>query len=163
MAAGATYEPIATTTLGSAQSSVTFSSISGGYTDLVIVVSAIAAGTGTVLLTVNGDTGSNYSRTFMYGTGSSAVSGRTTNFASFPFTVSATAGTFSSTIVNLMNYSNTTTNKTFLVRGNDANDATVALVGLWRNTNAISSITLTGSAVNLSSGSTFTLYGIKAA
>ena len=56
-----------------------------------------------------------------------------------------------------------TTNKTFLARGNDANDATVVFAGLWRNTNAISSITLTGSAVNLSSGSTFTLYGIKAA
>lgn len=158
-----TYTPISSTTLGSAQSSVTFSSISNSYTDLVIVVSAIVAGTGTILLTVNGDTGNNYSRTFMYGTGSSVVAGRTTNFASFPFTTGATAGIFSSTIVHLMDYSNTTTNKTFLVRGNDANDATVALVGLWRNTNAISSITLTGNAVNLSSGSTFTLYGIKAA
>jgi hypothetical protein len=157
-----TYDCIATTTLSSAQASVTFSSISGNYTDLVLIVCS-TTGTGTALLTANGDTGSNYSRTFMYGTGSSAVSGRTTNFASFPFTIGATAGTFSSTIVHLMDYSNTTTHKTFLTRGNDAADAAVALVGLWRNTNAISSITLTGSAGNLSSGSTFNLYGIKAA
>jgi hypothetical protein len=32
-----TYEPIATTTLGTAAASVTFSSISGAYTDLVLV------------------------------------------------------------------------------------------------------------------------------
>jgi hypothetical protein len=38
-----TYEPIATTTLGSAAASVTFSSISGSYTDLVLVVTGIGA------------------------------------------------------------------------------------------------------------------------
>jgi hypothetical protein len=157
-----TYEPIATTTLSTATASVTFSSISGSYTDLVLVVCS-TTGTGTALLTANGDTGSNYSRTFMYGTGSSVVAGRTTNFASFPFTIGATANVFSSSIIHLMNYSNATTNKTFLARGNDANDATVAFAGLWRNTSAITSLTLTGSAGNLSSGSTFTLYGIKAA
>jgi hypothetical protein len=36
MAAGNTYTPLATQTLGSAAASVTFSSISGAYTDLVV-------------------------------------------------------------------------------------------------------------------------------
>jgi hypothetical protein len=70
-----------------------------------------------------------------------------------------------------MNYSNTTTNKTALVRQNtvDAADFNGALsaVGLWRNTAAITSIAIKairlGSAQNYSIGSTFTLYGIQAA
>ena len=41
-----TYEPIATTTLGSAAASITFSSIAGTYTDLRLVLSLIPA-TGT--------------------------------------------------------------------------------------------------------------------
>jgi hypothetical protein len=162
MAAGATYTTLATTTLSSAQSSVTFSSISGTYTDLVLVVSTISVN-GTAYMTVNSDTGTNYSRTFMYGTGSSVASARTTNFASYPFTVGSVSGTFSASIVHLMNYSNSTTYKTFLTRGNDAADATVALVGLWRNTNAITSINLATASGNFNTGSTFTLYGIAAA
>lgn len=159
----ATYDSLATTTLGSAQSSVTFSSISGNYTDLVVIVSAVRPGVGTVAMTVNSDTGTNYSRTFMYGTGSSVAASQTTGAANFLFTVGATNGTYSASIVHLMNYSNTTTNKTFLVRGNDPADATVLLVGSWRSTSAITSITLTGLSGDLNSGSTFTLYGIKAA
>jgi hypothetical protein len=63
-----------------------------------------------------------------------------------------------------MNYSNTTTNKTILSRINNAENSTVARVTLWRNTAAISTIFLTeGNGANFIAGSTFTLYGIKAA
>ena len=72
MPAGRTYTPLARTTLSSAAASVTFSNISGSYTDLVLVVSTISVN-GTAYMTVNSDTGTNYSRTFMYGTGSSVV------------------------------------------------------------------------------------------
>jgi len=67
--------------------------------------------------------------------------------------------------VDFMNYSNTTTYKTWLAReGNGTNGYVSALVGLWRNTNAITQIKVlnTGSG-NFATGSTFTLYGIKAA
>ena len=76
-----TYEPIATTTLGSAQTSVTFSSISGAYTDLVLVINAgNSGGTGYgIALQCNNDTGSNYSFTQLYGTGSAATSTRSTS------------------------------------------------------------------------------------
>ena len=70
----ATYDCIATTTLSSAQSSVTFSSISGSYTDLIIISDAIlASGNDALGLRFNSDSGSNYSYTFMYGNGTSAV------------------------------------------------------------------------------------------
>jgi hypothetical protein len=70
-----TYEPIASQTLGSAVSSVTFSSIPQNYTDLILVVNyGISANNFGARIRFNGDTGSNYSDSFIYGTGSSALS-----------------------------------------------------------------------------------------
>ena len=62
-----TYTPIATTTLGSGQTSVTFSSISGTYTDLILIASASNTGGATnIRLQFNGDTATNYSSTRIY-------------------------------------------------------------------------------------------------
>ena len=44
MAAGATYEPIATQTLASAAASITFSSIAATYTDLRLVLTCTTKG-----------------------------------------------------------------------------------------------------------------------
>jgi ethanolamine utilization microcompartment shell protein EutL len=72
-----TYEPIATTTLGSAAASYTFSSISGSYTDLILVVDATTtAGNRALQLVLNSDTGTNYSATYITGDGSSTASSR---------------------------------------------------------------------------------------
>jgi hypothetical protein len=65
--------------------------------------------------------------------------------------------------VHFMNYSNTTTNKTVLGRSSAASGFVEAAVGLWRNTSAITSITATTGGQSYQTGSTFTLYGIKAA
>ena len=154
-----TYEKIATTTLGSAASSVTFSSISSTYTDLVIIFS----GTGnsdTLYYRFNNDSGANYSDTYMFGDGT-AGSGRHSNQGQLFGAGINTSQCMQ--IIHIMNYANTTTNKTTLLRGNgNGIGATVAFVGLWRNTAAINSIQLFLNA-NFLSGSTFTLYGIKAA
>ena len=61
-----------------------------------------------------------------------------------------------------MNYSNTTTNKTVILRNNYPAVATWAVVGLWQNTAAINEISLYPEVASWLSGSTFTLYGIKA-
>jgi hypothetical protein len=165
----ATYEVIATTTLGSAQASVTFSTISGSYTDLVLVANwgVSVNGDGTIIR-FNSDTGNNYSDTELYGTGSSAASQRRSN-ASFIDITRAIAGDgtniYTNAIINIQNYSNTTTYKTALLRSNLATGTyagVAALVGLWRSTSAITSITILPASNNLLSGSTFTLYGIKA-
>jgi len=165
MAAGATYTPIATTTLGSAQASYTFSSISGSYTDLVLVVAGSIGGTDprNVLLEFNSDSGSNYSVTILYGDGTSAASARVSN------DTAANVGglsnsTQSNTIAHIMNYSNTTTYKTAIGRGNRPADQINAKVALWRNTAAITSIKVYISAAqNLAAGTMLTLYGITAA
>jgi hypothetical protein len=171
MAAGSTYTTIATTTLGSAAASYTFSSIPSTYTDLVLVCSVLmASNSNNLKLQFNGDTGTNYSNTWlsMYGT-TSVQSSRQSNVAQIsvglPTGFSATnPGT---AIINVQNYSNTTTNKTVIYRMGaaavGASDGEVtATAGLWRNTAAITSLTLTGS-VNIATGTTFTLYGIAAA
>jgi hypothetical protein len=162
----ATYEKIATNTLGSAQSSVTLSSIPSNYTDLVLVVNGKTDGSGgynALALRVNGDTGSNYSRTIMYGVSGSTASSSSSNETSSYITIGQNADAFGNAIVTFQDYSNTTTNKTFLGRDNYSSNVVYVTVSLWRNTSAITSITLLGTGGhNIVSGSTFNLYGIKA-
>lgn len=158
-----TYEPIATTTLSSAQASVTFSSISGSYTDLVLVISAKA--TSSVVnhrMQFNADTGTNYSWTRLFGNGSSAQSDRGSSNASCLIGAIDTT-VFTADVISIQNYSNTTTYKTAIVRSNNTSYNTEATVNLWRSTSAITEIKIITSSQQLETGSTFTLYGIKAA
>ena len=174
MAAGKTYEPIATTTLSSDSANITFSSITSSYTDLrliVIVRSDRASVVDSVNIQVNSDTGANYAATLLYGDGASAFSGSETNVnqilsGSIPGDTSA-SGTFGMLIVDFFNYAGST-NKTLLVNSASVNSATNGraqrVVGLWRSTSAINAIKLYpifGTVFR--SGSTATLYGIKAA
>lgn len=157
-----TYTPIATTTLSSDTSNVTFSSISNSYTDLILIVNGGLASQAAMVLQFNTDTGSNYSVTRMYGDGTTASSDRFSNqnYLDLGF---FQANLNNNSIIHLMNYSNTTTFKTVLNRWNSPAYVT-AVVGLWRNTSAINSIKIfNATAVNLKSGSTFTLYGVKSA
>ena len=160
-----TYEPIATTTLGSAQSSVTFSSISGSFTDLVLIFDGtLNTGSANLNLRLNADTGTNYSFTNLTGSGAGTYSARNSNQTAIETTNYAyleVAGR-NNAIINLQNYSNTTTNKTVIARTNNAANGVTAAVGLWRNTSAVNSITVLTSGNSFASGSTFTLYGIKA-
>jgi hypothetical protein len=158
-----TYTPIASQTLGSAAASVTFSSIPQGYTDLVIVVNAGASvGTANGGFRFNGDTGNNYSQTYLRGNGSTAASSAITNNSQinldyYGFTTSLT----NMEIIQIQNYSNSTTYKTVLIRGDNADYGVKASVGLWRNTAAITSIVIKSDAYNFISGSTFSIYGIQ--
>ena len=169
MTAGNTYVAIAEQTLGSSAASVTFSSISGAYTDLVVVCnSTISNNGGGAYMAFNGDTaGTNYSQTFLYGTGSAAGSTRTTNSVGTANWVGGQIGgmsniTPSTYVINVMNYSNSTTYKTILSRSSGL--YTEASVNLWRNTAAITSIIIGAQgAYTFAIGSTFTLYGIAAA
>jgi hypothetical protein len=187
MPAARTYEPLATNTLGSSQTTVTFSSISGSYTDLILVFNARSdrndqanRPTDLIKVTFNGSSAAYYSDTVIG-----------TNSTSSPFAYSETnqafiavgaipgaqsnAGEYGTNIFQIESYSNTTTFKTLLARGGNAtsvgsgNYYMGAMVGLWRgstgsSTAAITSITLAPYVgPNFVSGSTFTLYGITAA
>jgi len=161
----ATYEKIATTTLGSAQATVTFTSITGTYTDLVLITnSATGSNDIDMYIQVNSDTASNYSWTRLLGTGSSALSSRGSS-SNLGYRVGNMSGSNvgeNNVIVQFQNYSNTTTFKTVLTRGNNPANLVEAFVGLWRSTSAITSMDIKTQSGNFSIGSTFTLYGIKA-
>jgi len=162
-----TYNFIATQTLGSATSSVTFNNIPQGYTDLVLVVQAKASASGGTYaaLNFNSDTASNYSRTNLIGDGSSATSSRNSNeTALYMATISLSTTNFTTIISSIMNYANTSTYKTVLNRIS-ADTVTQANVGLWRGTSAITSLSVNigVGSVSYAAGSTFSLYGIKAA
>jgi len=168
MAAGATYEPIATQTLSSAAATVTFSSISGSYTDLIVVFNGSHSATTNYFLKFgNGsiDTNSNYSTTVLDGNGSAAASGRYNNdTVGIRLDYWATgASNVKQSIIQIQNYSNSTTYKTALVRSALPANEVVATVGLWRSTSAINILQFNSSSGNFNSGSTFTLYGIAAA
>jgi hypothetical protein len=161
-----TYEKIASNTLGSGTTSVTFSSVSSAYTDIVLVCSVTNTTTQALYARFNGDTATNYSATYMYGDGSSASSSRQTT--NDKLLLGAVAAGLSSTnptvfISNIQNYSNTTTNKTVLTRASLGSGEVDAVVGRWASTSAISTILIYPSGGTLQTGSTFTLYGIKAA
>jgi hypothetical protein len=171
-----TYQKIATNTVGSATATVTFSSISGTYTDLVLIISGQVSLPASFNMRVNSDSGSNYSNTLIYTDGLSATgSVRGTNQTQIDYSTTngisgSSSGYYSPVIVNIMNYSNTNTYKTFIglnktARGGYLNNGDVTgVASLWRNTNAITSITVFPSnSGNWTTGSTFTIYGIKAA
>lgn len=156
-----TYDKITAYTAPSAVSSYTFTSISGAYTDLVLIVNSI--GTGSYWqIQLNSDTGSNYSRTRITGDGSTATSSNNSSAASIIINDLSTT-TPDICILQFLNYSNATTFKTVLYRNNLSTTSTGAGVGLWRDNDAITSIKVYPDTGNISTGSTFTLYGIKAA
>lgn len=165
MAAGQTYVPIASTTLASDQATVTFSSL-GSYTDLRLVYQTGMSTAGNEpYLRFNSDSTSLYSETVLYGNGTSALSLR--NSISTAIQMARDVGlptTIESvTTVDIMNYANTNTFKTVLIRTNKGSATYVqvgAYVGLYRSTSAITSINLSTSGGNFVAGSTFTLYGI---
>ena len=161
-----TYEPIATANGTGSSGQISFSSIPSTYTDLVLIANAQStSGARQMYLTFNSDTGSNYSRTILFGTGSSAGSARNSNtlqtYLDYYGIVEATSPCIH--ISNIMNYSNTTTYKTMLTRANDSASGVDAICHLWRSTAAINRIDIYLDAVSFATGSTFTLYGIKAA
>jgi len=166
-----TYTLINSSTLGSAVSSVTFSSIPGTYTDLVLVLGDLKAGTSsnTICVRYNSDSGTNYNYTILTSGGSVGQSARATN-QTYSFFGGYNVGvdsTYPSVMVgHIMDYANTTTYKTGLSRYNieraGSTGETQAIVNLWRSTAAITSVTVATYTGNWSVGSTFKLYGVEA-
>jgi hypothetical protein len=164
-----TYEMIATNTVASVTTTISFTSIPSTYTDLVLVYSSRSQGAfdfQNSRIRFNGDSGNNYSYTQMSGDASSPAGIRQVDVNAMPTGAdigTTQSGKWSVNIVNIMNYSNSTTYKTALIRVNAQPTFTMARVGLWRSTSTITSFdVLRDDSNGFSVGSTFTLYGIKA-
>lgn len=162
------YTAIASQTLTSSASSVTFSSIPGTFRDLVLVIQAgsTSGGGDAVKMRFNSDSANNYSNVFMEGDGSTATSGTwTTNgIANSYNTVHFSSASNGSLLWQVMDYATTDKHKSTLVRSNRASSGVSGAAGRWANTAAITSVTLVygDPGASFTSGSTFSLYGIAA-
>jgi hypothetical protein len=172
-----TYTLISSSTLSSSAASVTFSSIPATYTDLVLRCSVRHDGTGGnvryVTVQFNSDTATNYSDIYLFGNGSTAISGTDSNAVPTDTRWLSmngndyTANTFSNSEIYIPNYLSTSSRPigAYGVPENNASTANYigAVAGLYRGTSAISSMVLKpqGSVGNFVSGSSFYLYGIK--
>ena len=168
MPAGSTYEPIATTSPTTSPTEIEFASITGTYTDLVLVLCGKTTATANVYVHINSDTGSNYSYTTLTGDGSTAASYRNSNISVgmlLDYSAYPQNNNNDIIIANFMNYANTTTYKTCISRGSNAAIGVDANVSLWRSTSAITNlkIRLGGGTGTWATGTIATLYGIKAA
>ena len=172
-AAGApsSFDLLETTVLGSSASSVTFSSIDQSYKHLQIrMVSRNSGDTTSPTLRFNSDSGANYATHRLYGFGESVTSGAVTgdpSMALIAFRSNSLSSTtdFGAGIVDILDYTNTSKNTTIRGLGGreqgngSTSDFVVLLSGVWLNTSAVTSITL--STNTYQAGSRFSLYGIK--
>ena len=164
------FELLETQTLGTATSSVTFTGLDS-YTDYkhlqIRMITEATSGSGeNLLLTFNSDTGTNYARHQLFGNGSSVVSGADTSTTGI-WTALPSSVNFVSSVTDILDFSSTSKNTTVRtltsgIFGGSNDDYILLRSGVYINTNAITSLTLTAISSNIATGSRFSLYGIKA-
>jgi len=169
-----TYTLISSNTLGSDTATVTFSSIPGTYTDLVLKGSARLSAAGvafdTPFVRYNNNSSSIYSQIILRGTGSAAQSANSganatrLELGNIP-AATATANTFGSFEIYIPSYTASQNKPTSFFTAQENNNSTSyiqSIANLFRSTSAITEINLYNSAgVNFVTGSSFYLYGIK--
>lgn len=178
MAAGGTYEPIATSTVSTPVATITFSSIPSTYTDLKVIMNLsdddAEAGTGAPTFTFNNDSSALYSQVRVSGRNdatltTSLTTGQTKIYALFWNNSPTSTTIFPLMIVDIFSYAGSS-NKSCLITAADDRGASPTLgavermVGLYRSTTAISRMDITNDGnKKFETGSIVTIYGIKAA
>jgi len=159
-----TYDKIASTTLGSAAASITFSSIAASWTDIRLVLVAKGdGGLANARLTYNSDNGTNYSRTTLGGNGSTTSSYQNTNNTYIDLGLANLSETIPSMLTyDIFSYAGSTFKTVLLTSSQDYNGsgAVERIVGLWRSTSAITTIKIESTINNYAAGTIATLYGI---
>lgn len=166
------YDALATVTVPSGgAASITFAGIPTGYKHLQLrslMRGTTAAGAIETYITYNG-TSSNYYRGHqIYGQGGGVIAdsdaSTNNNYLMYSSAASTTSSVFTVSITDILDYANTSKNKTIRsLGGYDANGSGYILFrsGLWMNTSAISSMSITCGAGNFAEFSQFALYGVK--
>jgi len=158
----ATYEKIATTTLGSA-GSISFTSIPATFTDIRLVLVAFASSNLNFNIEFNNDSTALYSQTDLYGNGTTASSGSQTGNNLISLTAYANFGTTPNlTTLDLFSYAGSTNKTCLITQSNDRNGTGFIgrTVALYRSTSAITRLDIDAGAPTFSAGTTATLYGI---
>jgi len=157
-----TYDLLASTTLATAASSVTFSSIDQSYGDLIIIVNALGSTTLEARIRLNSDSGSNYNSVRMSGNGSTATSASLASQTSGSLSVIADATTGEAILlkVEIQDYTATDKHTSILARANQSATGAEATALRWASTAAVTAIEILTSTGNWAIGGTFNLYGV---
>jgi hypothetical protein len=169
-AVGGAVSKIAQHALSSPAASVTFASIPGTFTNLLLVVSAASSGAATadtITLQFNGDTGSNYAYCFfLINPGGTNTGGNnsTTSINVADISAANLSVQLGDVVIELPGYASTVLAKG-VICDSVLNDGSFLITresygGAWKSTAAITSITAAlASGDNFITGSVFTLYG----
>ena len=164
---------IASTVLTQNEPSVTFNNLAqyaGVYKHLQIMATTKGSPTNNDFLfakmNFNADTGGNYNQHLLAGNGSIVSSSSTT----YSFLVagipqnSNTSGDFCASIIDILDPFETTkfTTARTMTGILGSFNRIFFYSGLWRNTNALTSITIAHETANFATGSRFSLYGVTA-
>lgn len=165
---------IETKTLSGAAASFDFTSIPAVYKDLQLRIhgrSSHSSDHQALQWRFNGDAGSNYDYLIWYVTGGGLTAsdsfGSTAALCGIVAAANADANLFSTVIVDIQSYAQTTSNK--LMQGRTAHKIGTGANELqnynnsaaWRSTAAINQVTITPSNGNFITGSSASLYGIR--
>jgi hypothetical protein len=159
-----TYTPLANVTLATATSTLSFSSIPATYRDLILIGNVQAQGDSFLQyrLRVNSDTGTNYDNVRLDGNGSAPNTSGDYAASEMTFFNSSTSGVFSVMITNFLDYSATDKRKSVIARSSGPQNTVGVQGSSWRNTNAITSITIFTPSGQFTVGSSWSLYGVIA-
>jgi hypothetical protein len=167
------FDSIATVNGTGSSATITFSSIPQTYTHLQIRYIAKETGSGTgsdnFYIRCNGDNGTqnNYSYHYIYGYNSAVGTTGHGTYSEANLYVTGGGGDtgMGAGVIDIFDYSNTNKYKTFRgLTGNENNNQYSALQfasGLYQQTTAISSLSLSPMTGNWATTTTFALYGIK--
>ena len=160
--ATSTYDLLQSTTLGTAASSVTFSSIDQSYGDLIVIVNSLGSTTLEARIRLNIDSGSNYNSVRMSANGSTATSAALASQTSGSLSIIADATTGEAILLKLelQDYAATDKHKSMLARANQSATGSEATALRWASTAAVTAIEILTSTGNWAIGGTFNLYGV---
>lgn len=167
------YDSLATVTLSATTATVTFSGIPSTYKHLQLRIMGRSTRTSStsnaMTYTFNGSaTGYGYThRLYGQGSGSGAADaplGSTYSFGPSIATDASTSGIMGVAVMDVLDYANTAKYKTTRILGGHDNNGSGEIFltsGLWQNTAAITSISLSIDSFSWTANSTFALYGVK--
>lgn len=165
-----TYIALATTTLSSSASSITFGSIPNTYRDLILVVfgrTDAARRYEFTAIHLNGDTSTSYDSVNIYWEAGGRGSYTGTNVGALGtlglMGAQASSNHFNTCRYEIMDYSANDKHKTVLYRADDPGRQTYIYTGRYPSTNVITSVTFkTIQGASMIAGTTLTLYGVGA-
>ena len=154
---------LAQTVLTSSAADITFSSISGSYKNLRLVIQAVTAGVGydTMSIQFNGDTGANYDDQYIRAVGTTVQNdAEIAQTKGWICVASSSSGSTSgAATITIPNYSGTVLGKSWISNTGAGTIWVASVSGSWKNTAAITSMKIFGNVNNLGIGTCITLYG----